>query len=126
MCAILGAAWIVAQSMSRSRSHTEEFQAKLVESIQKTIATLASSKENPRYDARLEEGDRRMEDFSRQLENLQVGKAKLREDLAVQTHSLNNLKLRFEGINHTLDALREKIDEMPEKIVRLLRGVSGQ
>lgn len=124
LSAILGGCWIFAQSMHRTRTHTEQFQATLVESIRETIQALSASKKNPEYESRFQEGDRRMDEMSRQVEFLQAGNLQTQKDMAVQIHSLNNLKQRFEGIDYALNSLRDKIDEMPQKIVRLLRGIN--
>lgn len=122
VAAIVGAAWIFSQALARSRSSREEFQAKMLEAMTKAIEVVAAGRRLPEYDNLFQEGDRRMDELTRQTEFLQSANLQTQKDVAVQMHSLNNLKQRFEGTEYALNALREKLEEMPEKIVHLLRA----
>jgi len=119
--AILAAAWIVAQSLSRARTSTEEFQERMVKAISGAVTAVAADRKVPEYESRFEEGHRRMDELSRQIEVFQNEARQTGKDMAVQVHSINNLKMRSDGLEQALRELRDKLDEMPEKIVKLLR-----
>lgn len=121
MASIIGAAWIIAQSLSRARSSTEEFQERMVKAIAATVQAVAADRKVPEYESRFLEGDRRMEEINRQIEAIQNEARQSGKDLAVQVHSVNNLKMRHDGLELALRELREKLDEMPDRIVTLLR-----
>lgn len=119
---LLGASWIIAQSLNRTRSATEEFQQKMIDAVVLAVQTVGSVRRVPEYDSRFQEGDRRMDELARQLETLQAANNATQKDMAVQIHSVNNLKQRFEGVEYSLKDIRDKMDAMPLKIVNLLRS----
>jgi uncharacterized coiled-coil DUF342 family protein len=119
--ALIAAAWIIAQSLSRARTSTEEFQERMVKAISAAVMAVAADRKVPEYESRFEEGHRRMDDLTRQIEGIQNEAKQAGKDMAVQVHSINNLKMRSDGLEQALRELRDKLDEMPEKIVALLR-----
>lgn len=119
--AIIAAAWIVAQSLSRARTSTEDFQERMVKAITGAVLAVAADRKVPEYETRFEEGHRRMDELSRQIEGIQNEARQAGKEMAVQVHSINNLKMRYDGLEQALRELRDKLDEMPEKIVKLLR-----
>jgi chromosome segregation ATPase len=119
--AVVAAAWIIAQSLSRARTSTEEFQERMVKAIAGAVTAVAADRKVPEYESRFIEGDRRMDEISRQIEAILAEARQAGKDLAVQVHSVNNLKMRYDGLELALRELREKLDEMPDRIVTLLR-----
>lgn len=119
--AIVAAAWIIAQSLSRARTSTEDFQERMVKAITTAVQAVAADRKVPEYESRFEEGHRRMDDLSRQIESIQNEARQSGKDMAVLVHSINNLKMRSDGLEQTLRELRDKLDEMPDRIVKLLR-----
>lgn len=106
--AFFGASWIIAQSMARNRTATEDFQAAMVKALVDSVKAITEAKKNPEY-------DKHLETHSRQIETLQSMYASQQSQVAVLTHSHANMKMGFEGFNN-------KLDDITEKIITLLQS----
>lgn len=116
--AVQTAAWIIGQNMAKSRTAAEAFQEKLIAGMQ--------VKRLPEYDTRFQDAERRISELSEAVGALHTANLQLQKDSAVYMHSLNNLKQRFVGIEFVLQELRNRIEEVPDKIVKILKMGKGE
>lgn len=84
---IVTASWIIGQNISKNRMADK--------------------------DARFVEGERRMDKLEARMDLLKEENSIAKTNIALHAHSLNNMKMRFDGFN-------KKLDEMPEIIVSLI------
>jgi len=98
---------MLAQSMSNNRTATEKFQDTLVSALNKNVQTLLESRRDPDYDKRIANLEVEAKHSLTQHSNWQA-------QIGVLNHSHANMKTAFAGLD-------SKLEEMPAKIVSLLR-----